>query len=319
MIRKPADSIAFIRMKFFPRFGLQGLFCAVLISLSSRAEALILQGADDESFNTSAPTGAYENSGWQYQGNYGIGLGTVISPTQFITASHLGLSTTFEYNSITYTVDTSSAVVIPGTDLMVLEVSSGTFSEYAALYDGPLTSGMELVSHGGGSARGNEVIMNGDLIGWVAGGGFGEQRWGVNQLDGEVTIGTGTYLLAGFDQSGGPNEFGLIGGDSGGGVFVYDAVDGRWELAGVNFAVSGPYRIDPMIPAQFYGAFFDTSSLFEFDGVNWITPSSSVTQSYMSSVTASVSAINAVLVPEPGSGLAVLCGMIWCLLGFRRR
>lgn len=304
----------------YSRFVFWGLLGAMFWLFLPRADALILQGADDANYNTSAPTGIYENSGWQYQGFYGGGLGTVISPTQFITAKHLGLPETFVYDSITYSVDVSSAVLIgsPDSDLMILTISEGTFSQYAALYDGVLSTGMELVSHGRGAARGDMVYVEGEAIGWVGKYVAGDLRWGVNHLDQTVTIQGDVYLVAGFDQAGGPNEFGFTAGDSGGGTFVYDEVDGRWELVGVNYAVSGPYRFAPDNPGAFLGAFFDTTSLYEFDGANWVSSHSSVSLNYISNVSTQVTAIQAVLVPEPGSGLVVMCGFLW-LLGRRRR
>lgn len=295
------------------------LLPATMLGVLRRAEALIIQGADDVSYNTTAPGGGYVDSGWQYQGAYGGGLGTVISPTQFITAAHLGVVSSFVYDSVIYTVDTVNVEVIAGTDLMILQVTDGVFGQYAALYDGDLTVGMELVSMGRGAARGNEFLVGGSAVGWVSGAGYGTQRWGVNELDDVVEYGEAMYLVAGFDAAGGVNEFGFTGGDSGGGVFVYDVVDDRWELAGVNYAVSGPYRVDPLVAEAVYGAFYDTGDLYESDGVDWVLSESGVSLNYMSSVTSNLSAVNAVLVPEPGSGVAVMFGALWLIFGLTRR
>ena len=70
----------------------------------------------DASYNTTAPTGFYADSGWQYEGYYGSYLGTMISPNLFITANHIaGNSSTFSYDTIfsgaptvNYTIDTSA-------------------------------------------------------------------------------------------------------------------------------------------------------------------------------------------------------------------
>ena len=52
---------------------------------------MIFINSDDPAANKqAAPTGAYANSGWQYQVRYKDYLGTMISPKHFITATHLG-------------------------------------------------------------------------------------------------------------------------------------------------------------------------------------------------------------------------------------
>jgi hypothetical protein len=72
-------------------------------------------------------------------------------------------------------------------------------------------------------------------------------------------------LSATFDEGDGPDEAMLTGGDSGGGLFIRR--DGRWELAGVAFAVDGPFRLSAD-GENLHAALFDMAGLFvEEDGV----------------------------------------------------
>ena len=54
------------------------------------ARAVILFGTGDPTVNTTAPTGALAGSGWQYEGQFGSFLGTVIAANYFTTAKHIG-------------------------------------------------------------------------------------------------------------------------------------------------------------------------------------------------------------------------------------
>src|SRR5439155_1992421 len=71
---------------------------------------------------------------------------------------------------------------------------------------------------------------------------------------------TDNLLRFDFDANAGPNEAHLAEGDSGGGTFIN--VNGQWKLAGINFAVSGPYGYDNTGPT-FLAALFDTSGLVD--------------------------------------------------------
>jgi hypothetical protein len=66
---------------------------------------VILYGTGDPSANTSAPTGALAGSGWQYEGQFGAFLGTVIASNYFVTAKHIGgnVGQTFTFNEVNYT------------------------------------------------------------------------------------------------------------------------------------------------------------------------------------------------------------------------
>jgi len=62
------------------------------------AQAILFYDTADSSHNTNAPTGIYQNSGWQYQGIFGDNLGTAIGQNFFITAAHVSVESTFAAN-----------------------------------------------------------------------------------------------------------------------------------------------------------------------------------------------------------------------------
>src|SRR5439155_11197840 len=63
---------------------------ALLLGLPAASKAVIVFGTGDPAHNTTAPTGALIDSGWQYQGAWGVYLGTPISSNFFITGAHVG-------------------------------------------------------------------------------------------------------------------------------------------------------------------------------------------------------------------------------------
>ena len=252
-------------------FVLSGL----LIQLAS-IRAVILYGTGDPSANTSAPTDALAGSGWQYEGDFGEFIGTPIASNYFLTAKHIGGSVgqTFTFNGTSYT--TTAVFPDPSSDLQIWQVS-GTFPMYAPIYSGPVGSetGLSLVVFGRGTQRGNPVYVgsNSNLGGWLWGAPDGVQRWGTNVVGSVVNDPTyGKVLRAPFDSNAGANEAHLSSGDSGGGVFVFNANTNQWELAGINLAVDGPFSTSSNGTNPFDAAMFDTTDLFVQDSQgNWIT------------------------------------------------
>src|SRR5947209_4740837 len=105
------------------------LAAAILLTTGS-ANAVILFGTADPTANTTAPTGALANSGWQYEGQFGSFLGTVIASNYFVTAKHIGGSVgqIFTFNNTAYT--TTAVFPDPASELQVWQVS-GTFPIHA--------------------------------------------------------------------------------------------------------------------------------------------------------------------------------------------
>jgi hypothetical protein len=244
--------------------------------MATPTQAVILYGTGDPAANTSAPTGALVNSGWQYEGEFGDFLGTAIAANYFVTAKHIGGSVGqgFLLNGITYT--TTAVFPDASSDLQIWQVS-GTFPAYAPLYRGTPGSevNLSLVVIGRGTQRGSAVNVGSDshLGGWLWGSSDGVERWGTNIVGSIQTDPTyGKLLRAPFDSSGGQNEAHLSSGDSGGAVFLLNLSTSQWELAGINLAVDGPFSTSSTGTNPFNAAMFDTAGLFmQDDQGNWVT------------------------------------------------
>ena len=230
------------------------------------ARAVILFGSGDPTANTSAPGGTLAGSGWQYEGQFGGFLGTAIASNFFVTAKHIGGSVgdTFTFNGVNYT--TVAVFPDPSSDLQIWQVA-GSFPSHASLFsEAPGTEvNFALVVFGRGTQRGDPVLVGNDshLGGWLWGASDSVQRWGTNVISSIETDPTyGKLLRAPFDSNAGTNEAHLSAGDSGGAVFVFNSATSRWELAGINLAVDGPFSASSSGANAFNAAMFDTIGLF---------------------------------------------------------
>jgi len=236
------------------------------------AQAILFHSTGDPNHNTEAPTGSLAGSGWQWQGRWGSFLGTPIHPKYFITAAHVGgrIGQALVLDGQSYL--TTFSTNVPGSDLRLWRIC-GQFPDYAEVHTNGNAVGRTLVWIGRGTQRGPEVILtNGamtELRGWTWGPGDGVMRWGTNRVeeivDGEASI--GPLLRAAFDADGGDDECHLSTGDSGGAAFVREG--NHWELAGIHYAVDGPYRWSAE-GAEFNAALFDHRGFFFNDGTNWV-------------------------------------------------
>lgn len=302
------------------------------------AQGIVLLDSDDALQNATAPTGAYQDSGWQHLGLFGGFLGTAISPHHFITAQHMGVvSGTFVQSAeftggseVVHTIDASANGGlgywdIVGTDLRIFAVDGAGFSGFASLYTGNTEVGEEWVVFGRGGPRGDAVMESGQLKGWKHTGGDGVTRWGINTVTGIVNQAGSQLLQAEFNNLPGQNEATLSVGDSGGPVFILDG--GEWRLAGVNFGVDGAFDTNNVTGdgSEFGGALFDRGGLWQgSDASSWQlitdTPADDPSSMYASRISASVSEIQAItLVPEPGSLTLVLAAVILVRRRVRQR
>ncbi len=241
-----------------------------IVALAGPSYAVILFGTADPSTNTTAPTGPLANSGWQYEGQFGSFLGTVIASNYFVTAKHIGgnVGQTFTFNGTSY--PTTAVFPDPSSDLQVWQVA-GTFPIHAPLYSSAPGSevNLNLVVFGRGTQRGNSVFVGNDshLGGWLWGPGDEVERWGTNVVESIYTDSNfGRLVRAAFDKSAGPNEAHLSTGDSGGAVFIFNSTTNRWELAGINLGVDGSFSTSSSGTNPFNAAMFDTTGLFVDDG-----------------------------------------------------
>jgi hypothetical protein len=239
------------------------LFLLTIVS----ARSVILLDTADPSVNTTAPGGTLANSGWQYEGDWGSFLGTPIAPNFFVSAGHIGQASGYLiFENSSYSIVASYGLA--GSDLLIWK-TSGTFTDFAALYTKRDETTQHLVVFGRGTQRGPEVILDNTLRGWNWGSGDGVRRWGENDVAAIVPYSGHDLLYATFDEhvqpNDHPNESHLSTGDSGGAIFLNDG--GVWKLAGINYAVDD-LSTAPSADTRFNAAIFDARGFYTQDPSN---------------------------------------------------
>ncbi|HEY4282329.1 MAG TPA: hypothetical protein VGM62_04630 [Chthoniobacterales bacterium] len=246
------------------------LLLSICLFLLAKGQAVILLDTGDPGVNTAAPAGALTDSGWQYEASWGGFLGTPIAPNFFISAAHIGQAGNgLIFQGTTYPVIGSYS--LPGSDLMIWKVGI-PFTTFAPIYTKNDEIGHHLVVIGRGTQRGGQLVWENTIRGWYWGRGDGVRRWGENDIADVVPYSGHDLLYATFDQhvvdNDHPNETHLSSGDSGGAVFLNDS--GAWKVAGINYAVDGPFwfAVPPLGQAgetQFEAALFDATGLYEIE------------------------------------------------------
>ena len=248
----------------------------LLLGVCQLSGIVFFETGDPSYHRETAPAGLYEGAGWCYQGEYKEFLGTVISPSHFITAVHLGKgSETFiqrswftgEETDRVYFIDPNfnegnGSLDIPGTDLRIFEVF-GEFPAYAGLYTTSDEAGREVVMMGRGRSRGEEVRRFGQRRGWTWAPEDQRARWGRNTVDGFSEVGVrGPMLVTDFDDVLGRDECQATFGDSGGGVFIRKG--GDWKLAGILFGADSVYDTNAICEdgSEFLASLFDGAGFY---------------------------------------------------------
>lgn len=212
-----------------------------------------------------APTGGYEGSGWQHQLRYLTSHATIISPKHFITATHLGanqeqVTQQAFFNGVglqTFAVK-GTPVRLGDSDLRVFEIWE-TFDDYALLYTKSDEVGKEIVVHGRGIDRDEEVVGRGWKWGSYA---TQKSRWGRNEVGGSVDVEGNELLHFDFSDILGKDEVIVSPRDSGGGWFIKDGL--TWKLAAVTSSVDASYSsaVIPSNQNRFNGAFYNAGGLY---------------------------------------------------------
>ncbi len=247
--------------------GVGLLVASVVVALPS-SYAVLFKSTADPSYNTNALGGSLASSGWQYEGSWGVFLGTPIAPNFFLAAHHIGGATgeVFALNGFSY--HTTAFFDDPNSDLRVWQVAE-TFPSYAPLYTNVNEVGKHCVVFGRGTQRGPAVIVSGVTNGWEWGGSDAVERWGENDVATNVDggAGLGDFLRATFDRGAGSNECQISVGDSSGGLFIQNG--SVWQLAAIHYAVDGPFS-NAVDGTMFEAALLDRGGLFEANGTNWV-------------------------------------------------
>lgn len=242
---------------------------ALLLLAIASADAVILYRTGEPAENTTAPTGDLADSGWQYQGAWGGFLGTPIAPLFFISAKHVGNNGALVWNGVTYPV--VQQIDDPASDLSIFRVAQ-PFPSFAPLYTRFDEVGKHAAVFGRGTLRGALLEIGGFEKGWAWGGGdpMSRMRWGENIISSAIPFGPGNELIsAEFNEANRLlNECHLSSGDSGGATFISDG--GTWKLAGINYAVDGPFYTDATGAGGFYGALHDARGYYYHDDGNYI-------------------------------------------------
>jgi hypothetical protein len=275
-----------------------------LLAFAPASRGILFKATGDPAYNTSAPTGALAGSGWQYQGQWAGFLGTPIAPRFFIAATHVNggnTNVTFDWNGFSYHPVAFSNC--PSADLTVWQVAE-TFPDYARLYTAADEVGRHVVVFGRGTRRGEPVVLNGLTNGWQWGPGDGVERWGENDVASiaELGPGLGETLRATFDRNGGSNECHLSVGDSSGAMFILEG--GLWKLAGIHYAVDGPFSTNADGSGPFNAALLQMQGLYVDEGTSWtlqVRPAPSAF--YSTRISANVTWINRVIDFRPGPDL----------------
>ncbi len=209
--------------------------------------AIIFADGDDPSANKeTAPTGVYQDSGWQHLVRFKNFQGTMISPKHFITATHLGSATAITqpmyFNGVadkSFNIKPNSRTILQingeNSDLSVFEIWE-TFENYAPLYTSTDEVGKEFILTGKGFGQGEELTFNNATVGWKWGDATTEaDRWGTSTILSTDVAGSGADLIySQFDSNGGPHECQATGNDSGGGWFIKEG--SVWKLAAITFS-----------------------------------------------------------------------------------
>jgi len=187
---------------------------------------------------------------WGYNANC-----VVVAPNFILTTRHQGPSGSIYLGENRYVV--TQEFDHPSADIRVVRITTpaglnANLATWAELYTDGDESGKDLVLGGYGKSRYQQLQTDGITYGysWTTETQVGTQlRWGTNIVNGTSSRTdsqhgfTTQVLLADFDDKtrpqGDPTPFEAATAefDSGGGWFIYDPSEARWELAGLTRGV----------------------------------------------------------------------------------
>ena len=240
--------------------------------------AVIFLNQNSADHNTSKPEGELNGSGWDLHGFFNAFTGIHIHRNCFITAKHIGghIGNTFRYQNVDY--QTIAYYPDPKTDLIIWQVDA-PLSMFAKVADSLPGVGSEVVVFGRGTQKGDPIFASdtdAESIGWSWGKADRVMRWGTNRISAIINASNHPVkhdsieafnFACRFNNFLNPNECTLSSGDSGGGIF--SKFGNAWNLIGINYAVTGPYRSDPN-SLSFNASVYNGSSLYIFRNNKWV-------------------------------------------------
>jgi len=258
--------------------------CAILgifLCLPASAWAVANITASGTTYQTTQPTGSdWTNgwattvgttgiTGWNYVGTINGASGVYLGDGWVLTAAHVSpsIGSTFTLSNIHYTVSAVSAFGTP--DLVLFKIS--TISSLPSL---TLTGTQSLLTAFSAQNAGSSVVM--------LGYGGGSESWGVNTVtaldqtvviaphtttDFQTALGTTTFGF-GHNRTSITNTAQVVGGDSGGADFYFDADTGKWVLVGINevaytYTGTGAYAASGMVDLSQYADQISTTTGIE--------------------------------------------------------
>lgn len=256
---------------------------ALFLGTMLDSRAIVIQGATDSSYNTAEPSGPFQDSGWEYQGNWGAFLGTAVSSNYFITAKHVGgaINDSFTYQGVAYTATDYVDHPESSVDLRLWKVA-GNFPSWATICAHWQHHREVAIAFGRGSIKGTAVtntvsppyITFSEQRGWQHASGGGHKRWGQSYI---VSGGSDPEWFSVTDFWGfhmyyendpillNTNEFSLALGDSGGGLFVRDRF--KWRLRGI--AIGNEYSEFRLTESgsNFFASVTNAAGLYDHTGL----------------------------------------------------
>jgi hypothetical protein len=194
------------------------------------------------------PSGTTYTTGWNYVGSIngsqsGNASGVYLGYGWVITCAHLGTgSLNFTLNGTTYPYVANSVHTFTGTAKQTV-VSSGTTTttvvnqvDMIVFQVSPAPNLPALPLRSSNPAENTSKVV---IIGYGDGGNKTNETWGydtVNYAPSNYINLTGSSLWSNdfITLDGTTAEYQIVGGDSGGGDFIYNSTLQRWELAGLN-------------------------------------------------------------------------------------
>jgi len=235
--------------------GLLAIGILAWASLQS-ARAIVVNGGADQTSDTVSATSWSTGwsgtgvDGWNYVGSLGsagTGGGVYLGDGWVITAAHVGTgSGVYTLDGISYNVVSGSAQSIGGADLTMFQIApvSGSLPSLAplTLSSATPTVGTQLVMIGYGAGAATRALDPTYGFGLnVNSATTGSETWGVGTVSSlsDSTVPIGSWNSQDFLTTFHPDSTSAIvqGGDSGGGVFVYNTTTHTWELAGILEAI----------------------------------------------------------------------------------